>query len=156
MKKDAETTLSETVILAMRVTPRGLLNSAVMKGAARSLGGLAGAALEHATTSKNAPSGSGPNGYNKAMFLVVTPTRVAFFSIEVGATARLGSLIAEFPRSEVKACSTARGTMQVPFFMTRPIDIETTNHGNLSLETLTPVFLRGSVLKLEQALQNSK
>lgn len=153
MKKEAERKLSEPVLVAIRVTPLGLVNAAAMKGAAGSLGGIAGAALQHATSNKNIPSGLGPKGYRKAMFLAVTSTRVAFFAIDIGITARLGELIAEYPRSDIKSCSTGRGQMQVPFFMTRPIYIETAKAGNFSLETLTPVFLRRAVLRLTRELQ---
>jgi hypothetical protein len=89
------------------------------------------------------------------MFLAVTPTRIAFFRINVGIMAHLGTMIAQFPRAEIRSCTVGRAKMEVPFFMTRPIDIETTSDDHFSLDTLTPVFFPGTALKLQQEFQSS-
>lgn len=101
MEKNAAQILGEDVIASSPVMPSGYAKNIASHVAGTYAGGAIGAAAAGALNRRGAEPIT-PGDHKGNIFMVVTPTRLAFFEQKQGLLRRsLGRLLAEHPREEV-------------------------------------------------------
>ena len=153
MEKQASEFIKEEVLASVRLECPQLIrdmissstpdydSSSGSSGVEQSIGGLAGRIFGSLATGSSQKSSLGAGG---VYFVVVGPTKLAFFSIKQGLVkSYISEMLVEFPRSDLKNLEVKKGYMSKVRFVF--------NDGT-SLELMCSRMMRNRLSKMEQVL----
>ena len=153
MEKQASEFIKEQVLASVRLECPQLIRDMISSstsdyygssgnsGMEQSIGGIAGRIFGSLATGSSQKSSLGAGG---VYFVVVVPTKLAFFTIKQGLVkSYINELLVEFPRSDLKTLEVNKGYMSKVRFI---FDDGT------SLELMCSRMMRGRLSKMEQVL----
>jgi len=153
MEKQASEHIKEDVLASVRLECPQLIrdmissstseyyDSSGSSGVEKSIGGIAGKIFSSLATGSSQKSSLGAGG---VYLVVVSPTKLAFFSIKHGLVkSYISEMIVKFPRSDLKRLEVKKGYMSKVQFLFKD---------GTSLELMCSRMMRGKLNKMEQIL----
>lgn len=154
MEKQASEFIKENVLASVRLECPQLIrdmissstseydSSSGSSGVEQAIGGIAGKIFGSLATGSSQKSSLGEGG---VYFIVVGPTKLAFFSIKHGLLkSHISKMLGEFPRSDLITLEVKKGYMSKVRFIFKD---------GTSLELMCSRMMRGKLNKMEQVLR---